>query len=437
VKWNASEAQKAVAACFKNAEKEFRKDLALTPIHIAVLDIYDISDMDRLGNKPGLSELLKFAAKANNAISTEDWSELESMAENRSPLFREVLDRHQGREIGKKEYHDLLNECDAINEWSPLHWAAYTGRLKELKVLLDSGPEVTITKSGRNLLHHATESGNSEMVAYLVENRYNIDCLDIDLADTWKETPLHIAAYGNASSVSSLIDAGANVDVYQKDHQTPLHYAARAEDPERPKIVALLADKSISCVNAKDDEGCTPIFSFLGTPPCLKLLMQKGAKLEIRDKQRRTLLHHACREDQPESLTLLLTEVEKSAIAQKDRHGLTPLDEALGCESVDCAKLILRNHPTKAWKDQEAGSLLLRAARLGDSEFLKLVLGLSLVDHRSFVDRAAAARKAACEKGSNKGEVEELLDELNRKRARVVREAQDHIATQVTYLAMR
>lgn len=66
---DASETEKQVASMFPNAD-DFKSDFDLSPVHVAVLDLYDSSEKE----KPELAELLDFVDEANNASQDEDWS---------------------------------------------------------------------------------------------------------------------------------------------------------------------------------------------------------------------------------------------------------------------------------------------------------------------------------------------------------------------------
>jgi ankyrin repeat protein len=442
VKKNASAEDIALAECFPKAREEFKNDFAFSPILVAVLDLYDESDAE--SERPSLSELLDCASNANNAKSKDDWAALESKYEGKSTLFWQIIDRcrHNGTKI--REYQDFLNENDAVHGWPAVYWAAYIGDLEKMKILLLKGATIrTITPSGRNIFHHAAESGNPNVISHLIECKYH-EVLDISLPDLWKETPLHIAAAQDAKSVDLLLKIGAKVEAVQTDNQTPLHCASRADEKERPHIVKSLAehDTNREAINVVDDGGLTPIFLFLRFPACLGTLVANGADIHVRDKQNRTLVHHACRQDQAESLKFLLEagEFKWPILMQKDSEGVTPLDEAMSRGKADCAKMILEKLANITWDDNYAKHLLLGAARIGDPDLLEQVLGLKLLDEYSMVRRAGEARRAAAAESMDKGRVRELLDELNRRKGHIPREFESGASTaeaRAIYFAMR
>ena len=80
---------------------------------------------------------------------------------------------------------------------------------------------------GKNVLYFAVESGNLEMVKYLVKKRANVNATVDDL------NILHYAAEtGNLEMVKFLVERGANV--YAKPHGfTVMYFAAVSGNLER------------------------------------------------------------------------------------------------------------------------------------------------------------------------------------------------------------
>jgi len=55
------------------------------------------------------------------------------------------------------------------NGWSPLHWAAFKGRIKSVKVLLEHGAEVdTVDDAGYTPLHCAAEAGHLQLALFFI-----------------------------------------------------------------------------------------------------------------------------------------------------------------------------------------------------------------------------------------------------------------------------
>ena len=154
------------------------------------------------------------------------------------------------------------------NGWTDLHWAAVLNLPELAEALLDAGAEVEarmkayvslsdslrqsfgrfglalddvrfgtamndFTKSGGTPLHWAAWSNASEVAALLVEHG-----ADIHAKDSYESTPLHWAAWSNTSEVAALlIERGADIHAKGLWEWTPLHWAAWRNTSE---VAALL-----------------------------------------------------------------------------------------------------------------------------------------------------------------------------------------------------
>jgi ankyrin repeat protein len=149
---------------------------------------------------------------------------------------------------------------------SDIHKAVGRGDLKQVKALLQNNPELVnakAEKSGWTPLHLAAFVGKLEIAKLLIAHGADVNAVYDDeltpLED--KTTPLHFAArYEHLEVANVLIEKGANVnakDVYQK---TPLHEAVF----NGKTMMAKLLVKNDAEINAKDSSGSTPLHSAVG-----------------------------------------------------------------------------------------------------------------------------------------------------------------------------
>ncbi len=137
--------------------------------------------------------------------------------------------------------HDLLEQPDALQKWTPMQWAAFTSRLRELTTLLENGADpFAVTSSRRNVLHHAAESAIDGVLAYLLQHGYDEKELDINLQDIWNESPLHLAAEKSPRMVELLLQHGVDVSARSGDGLVPLHYCRILRGQKRLDCLALL-----------------------------------------------------------------------------------------------------------------------------------------------------------------------------------------------------
>ena len=101
-----------------------------------------------------------------------------------------------------------------------IHDAAAGGHIKAIKQHLDSGTEInTKDDKGLTALHWAAERGHKKIVEFLIANDADVNAL----VDREKVTPLHYV--GSKEVAKMLIDAGSNVNAKDNEGKTPLYFA--------------------------------------------------------------------------------------------------------------------------------------------------------------------------------------------------------------------
>jgi uncharacterized protein len=109
--------------------------------------------------------------------------------------------------------------------WTPLHLAAFFGRLAAAERLLVAGADVRAVSRNalRNTpLHAATAGGHVDVALLLTRNG-----ADVSVADSGGHTPLHIAAEaGLVPVVQALLERGADPHAVDAEDRTPLSRAA-------------------------------------------------------------------------------------------------------------------------------------------------------------------------------------------------------------------
>lgn len=195
------------------------------------------------------------------------------------------------------------------------------------RLLLTSGAQVDEWKDGQTPLHRAAAYGLAGMVTLLLRHRAELNAIT---ADYEKTTALHLAAgNGQAAVVKLLIQAGANLEVKNKNGLTPLLVAVYKGDESC--IQALVT--AGANVHAEDDGSYANqrgtallIAADRGPVAAVGLLLAAGALVSDRDDRGATPLHKAARAGSVASLELLLK--GKAPVGARDKSGNTPLHAA-------------------------------------------------------------------------------------------------------------
>ena len=371
------------------------------------------------------TRLIGLVDDANNAPAGTDWAKWKSKYRRRSPFFNDIIELFRASAYGRpkthKVIHNLLDTKDKKYCWTPLHWACSTGRADKIKVLIDHGADpFLLSNLNANILHAAAESRTLKGLAGALDIwKCYPKQLNIDQANRWAETPLHVAAWGSDSCVELLLDAGADRNVRQEDLQVPLHCAGLSErGTVRRKTAALLcAHDNKDHVNAQDTDGRPPIFDFVDDPECVELLIDNGANLELLDNAGQSVFHHSCIHNESGTLEVLLRLIPKDSVMVtiKDHDGNTALIQALCHHSLDCARILLKLPNVGDIVGQHGWAAIHHAVKLGDVEILEHVL-----KHQSFVKGmktidGKTAEVIAMESGTWSGQIKALLREYNSK----------------------
>ncbi|KAH9061940.1 ankyrin repeat-containing domain protein [Lactarius vividus] len=207
---------------------------------------------------------------------------------------------------GKDKDHDL-----------PLHSASYNGKLEIARMLLDHDAKANVKNDrGETPLHQVSQGEyeyqtNGVGIAQLLLDRG----ADANAQDMNHVTPLHLASWYGKLEIAQLLlehatsknDGGrtrlhvgpkehtVDLNMQQKDHDTPLHFACFRLQPE---IARLLLDYGAK-VNAKNDQGETPLhlvsrgeYDFSNDGTCVaELSSERGVDVHAQDKCYPTPLH--------------------------------------------------------------------------------------------------------------------------------------------------
>ncbi|KAF7927080.1 hypothetical protein BELL_0979g00010 [Botrytis elliptica] len=265
----------------------------------------------------------------------------------------------------------------SMDSIDPLHVAAYCGLVGLIKRHTKEKYSDAWTGNNLSALHLACHGvGQFRGIEILLPDEKNIN----RRVGMYQQTPLQLAikSKANVKLVAKLIDAGANYQISDSFGRTCLHFAAESGDTD---ITKLLLEKNAD-VNAKDKEGETPLHwacKQQKTPPELvQLLLDYESNVNAEDNDRQTPIYEACLSGNVMVSRILL---QNSANANCiDKFGNTVLYAALGwCQTaeksnVNLAELLVRYGADFSIKDNRLHDPVARAVALNDLRILDFLL---------------------------------------------------------------
>jgi ankyrin repeat protein len=157
---------------------------------------------------------------------------------------------------------------------------------------LEHGANVNIrTTNGRSPLHLAAFWGRLELAKVLLEHKANVD-----FQDNEGMTPLHVLMKGRCCDKDHvlylarlLVEHGASVDIRMSQERTVLHEAAFKGWVELARVFLNHGANP----NVKDEQGKTPLHeaAFKGWLELARVLLDHGANPNVEDKQEKTPLY--------------------------------------------------------------------------------------------------------------------------------------------------
>jgi ankyrin repeat protein len=153
-----------------------------------------------------------------------------------------------------------------------------------------------------------------------------------------------------------------------RKNMEPQHTTLRPPLPH----VAASNNEIVPEILERDDNGQTPLHGAAesGNNELVKLLLDHGAKRELRDYKKRIPLHLAASSRDLETVIALLGP-EKD---MRDKDGQTPMHIAAGKGSSDIVKLLLDEKADKEAQDNSGQTPLHVAAKSGETEVVRVLI---------------------------------------------------------------
>jgi len=260
------------------------------------------------------------------------------------------------------------------HEWVPaLYEAARGGRVDRALQLLDAGADPHALpdeswRDQRSLAVLAAVLPDLRLLRELITRR-------VDLNRPYRGmTPLLAATrdswHGRPDAVMTLLANGADPRVSDAEGNTSLHHAARSSDPG---VAALLRDAAAE-IDALNQDGISPLGTacHAGNWRLARFLLERGAKPEPDEGSPVLLAAAGTEEDDPAGVQLLLK--HKARIDARDRQRRSALHEAAQAGHAEIVEALLAAGANLDARDVAGRTPFLEAARYGRAAVLEQLL---------------------------------------------------------------
>lgn len=233
-------------------------------------------------------------------------------------------------------YRAKPNLWDQKYTVTPLHYAALSGSIDCIQLLIRNGAQANAGIEKRSALHYAVQKNAFKCVELLLQCGSNPNPPQVLV-----ETPLHIAAeMGFVDCLKALLDNGADVTSQMgTKRNTALHLAAEDDFVECVKELI----KAGANVNARNVDDQTPLHvaCLSQSIETVELLIKHGADVNAVYRDGRTALHASIvKETSSWDVTRILLE-SKVDVNRPDHFGYTPLHIAALNEFSTCAFMLI------------------------------------------------------------------------------------------------
>ena len=258
----------------------------------------------------------------------------------------------------------------------PIISAARAGDLATVSQILSSDPAAVASKQpptmkmemsneGRTALHWAAERGDAKLARLLISHG-----ADVAARDDAREQPLHMTE--NEQVAAALLAAGADPMARDSGDRTPLYHARSADVAE----TLLKAGADVNDARARTRETPLHAAAASGRADVVKLLLRKGARVDVTDEYGNTPLYVGARSG-PRVVRLLLDHgADPNARPGGDDD--RPLDEALMAGHGDTTRLLIERGADPRRCDEFGFNALHLAAIGGSADAAELLLSLGL-----------------------------------------------------------
>ncbi|MCX6877442.1 MAG: ankyrin repeat domain-containing protein [Verrucomicrobia bacterium] len=246
-----------------------------------------------------------------------------------------------------------------------LHWAAISGNVEVLGLLISKGAEVDAkdTLNGRTPLHHAVNSADAKTVAILLDKG-----ADITAKDSNGCQPIHLATQaGNVEVLHLLLEKGAAVAATESHGDTPLHVAAASAKLEAARM--LLEHGAPPAALDQFKNSPLNMAATVGAVEIVRLLLDHRAPVNDADTLGNTPLHNAA------IVRIGGNEIKPMSQepAEAMQQTLNTINNSNAADKLKIVRLLLEKGAKPNAKNLEGATPIDAAAKFGTPEILAVL----------------------------------------------------------------
>ncbi|CUF56836.1 receptor-type protein kinase, putative, partial [Bodo saltans] len=229
-----------------------------------------------------------------------------------------------------------------------------------------------VDKDGETALMRAAKVGDCKKIEELVRRSANVNFVHRHS----KKTALFLAVEKRKVCViEALIKAGASVNVFSANCQTPLHAAAKLGSVEIAKLIVNACAETIA---ATTDAKMTPLMyaSLMGHYDLVEYFLEcSGTNVNAVDSVGDSALHYAARGDNSHAIgSILKALIEKGAnVNQVNHEGMTPMMHAISEGNAEAVAALITSEADVNTPNHFGISPLMQAAVQGSTKVLTLL----------------------------------------------------------------
>lgn len=258
------------------------------------------------------------------------------------------------------------------NHDTSLHHAVQRGMADLVRLLASKTKQLLpVNRHGETPLTLAAARGDASTIEILLANGVGMKAVDALSATLRQRVWFGAIRAGSAMLTEHLIGKVHDFSARDRDGNTALHYAA---EHEMIKFVGQLAGKID--VNAPNNFGYTALIvaARVGSVDGVLALLEKGARLDGRDRVGRTALHHAAQEGHCDVVAALL-----------DQHAAVTWPIVYAAASLartQVVKILAERGADIYRADDKGDTLLTQAVKRGDRAMVDVLLEHNVpIDH--------------------------------------------------------